>query len=99
MISGRRDPATNPFNPGSGVSAPGLVGRDSEIDALDLLVAWSKSNTVGDMGMVLSRLRGVGTTALPNVFAEHARRNDWLVILETQPRGGWQDSHAGKTRP
>jgi hypothetical protein len=80
------DPALNPFNPGSGVRPPELVGRDGEIDAFDLLVARSKSNTVGDRGMVLSGLRGVGKTVLLNVFAEHARRNDWLVIqLEAQP--------------
>ncbi|WP_426939907.1 hypothetical protein [Pseudarthrobacter sp. S6] len=54
------DPALNPFNPGSGVRPPELVGRDGEIDAFDLLVARAKSNTVGDRGMVLSGLRGVG---------------------------------------
>ncbi|SEJ77812.1 AAA ATPase domain-containing protein [Arthrobacter sp. yr096] len=82
----------NPFNPGSGVRPPELVGRDGEIDAFDLLVARSKSNTVGDRGMVLSGLRGVGKTVLLNVFAEHARRNDWLVIqIEAQP------GEAGKT--
>nr|WP_090825862.1 ATP-binding protein [Arthrobacter sp. yr096] len=86
------DPAMNPFNPGSGVRPPELVGRDGEIDAFDLLVARSKSNTVGDRGMVLSGLRGVGKTVLLNVFAEHARRNDWLVIqIEAQP------GEAGKT--
>lgn len=80
------DPALNPFNPGSGVRPPELVGRDGEIDAFDLLVARSKSNTVGDRGMVLSGLRGVGKTVLLNVFAEHARSNDWLVIqVEAQP--------------
>ncbi|MBP2269300.1 hypothetical protein J3A64_004840 [Pseudarthrobacter sp. PvP004] len=82
----------NPFNPGSGVRPPELVGRDGEINAFDLLVARSKSNTVGDRGMVLSGLRGVGKTVLLNVFAEHARRNDWLVIqIEAQP------GEAGKT--
>jgi hypothetical protein len=76
----------NPFAPGSGVRPPELVGRQHEIDAFDLLVARSKSNTVGDRGMVLSGLRGVGKTVLLNVFAEHARRNDWLVIqMEAQP--------------
>lgn len=86
------DPALNPFNPGSGVRPPELVGRDGEIDAFDLLVARAKSNTVGDRGMVLSGLRGVGKTVLLNVFAEHARRNDWLVIqFEAQP------GEAGKT--
>ncbi|MET3165556.1 UNVERIFIED_ORG: hypothetical protein ABIB19_003992 [Arthrobacter sp. UYEF10] len=80
------DPALNPFNPGSGVRPPELVGRDGEIDAFDLMVARAKSNTAGDRGMVLSGLRGVGKTVLLNVFAEHARRNDWLVIqLEAQP--------------
>lgn len=76
----------NPFSPGSGVKPPELVGRQTEIDAFDLLVARAKSNTVGDRGMVLSGLRGVGKTVLLNVFAEHARRNEWLVIqLEAQP--------------
>ena len=80
------DPALNPFNPGSGVQPPALVGRGAEIDAFDLLVARAKSNTVGDRGMVLSGLRGVGKTVLLNVFANHARRNDWLVIqIEAQP--------------
>lgn len=80
------DPALNPFNPGSGVQPPALVGRGAEIDAFDLLVARAKSNTVGDRGMILSGLRGVGKTVLLNVFADHARRNDWLVIqLEAQP--------------
>ena len=80
------DPALNPFNPGSGVQPPALVGRGAEIDAFDLLVARAKSNTVGDRGMILSGLRGVGKTVLLNVFANHARRNDWLVIqIEAQP--------------
>lgn len=36
--------------------------------------------------MILSGLRGVGKPVLLNVFAEQARRNDWLVIqLEAQP--------------
>ncbi|WP_338024539.1 ATP-binding protein [Arthrobacter alpinus] len=76
----------NPFSPGSGVKPPALVGRQGEIDAFDLLVARAKSNTVGDRGMVLSGLRGVGKTVLLNVFADQARRNDWFVIqLEAQP--------------
>lgn len=80
------DPALNPFNPGSGVQPPALVGRGTEIDAFDLLVARAKSNAVGDRGMILSGLRGVGKTVLLNVFADHARRNDWLVIqIEAQP--------------
>lgn len=80
------DPALNPFAPGSGVRPPELVGRQSEIDAFDLLVVRAKSNTMGDRGMVLSGLRGVGKTVLLNVFAEQARRNHWMVIqLEAQP--------------
>ncbi|WP_284991090.1 ATP-binding protein [Arthrobacter sp. efr-133-TYG-120] len=80
------DPSLNPFAPGSGVRPPELVGRDSEIRAFDLLIARTRSNTAGDRGMVLSGLRGVGKTVLLNVFAEHARQNDWLVIqLEAQP--------------
>jgi len=80
------DPSLNPFAPGSGVRPPELVGRDSEIRAFDLLIARTRSNTTGDRGMVLSGLRGVGKTVLLNVFAEHARQNDWLVIqLEAQP--------------
>jgi hypothetical protein len=89
------DPSMNPFAPGSGVKPPELVGRQGEIDAFGLLVARAKSNTVGDRGMILSGLRGVGKTVLLNVFADQARRNDWLVIqLEAQPG----DAGRGATR-
>lgn len=87
----------NPFAPGSGVRPPWLVGRQGEIDAFDLLVARTKSNTVGDRGMILSGLRGVGKTVLLNVFAEQARRNDWLVIqLEAQPGEAGRDATRAK---
>lgn len=42
------EPALNPFDPGSGVKPPALVGRQPEIDAFDLLVARAKANAAGD---------------------------------------------------
>ncbi|WP_104086312.1 ATP-binding protein [Arthrobacter sp. GMC3] len=80
------EPALNPFAPGSGVMPPALVGRQTEIDAFDLLIARAKANAAGDRGILLTGLRGVGKTVLLNMFAEQARRNGWLVAqFEAQP--------------
>ncbi|MCU6480135.1 ATP-binding protein [Arthrobacter sp. A2-55] len=80
------EPALNPFAPGSGVMPPAMVGRQTEIDAFDLLIARAKANTAGNRGILLTGLRGVGKTVLLNMFAEQARRNGWLVAqFEAQP--------------
>lgn len=77
-------PEINPFEPGSGLRPPVLVGRQDEIDAFDLTVARSRARRSG-RGMILHGLRGVGKTVLLNRFREQAERAEWFVVeLEGQ---------------
>lgn len=78
------EPELNPYNPGSGVQPPFLAGRQSEIDAFDLLVARTKLSR-HSRSMMLSGLRGVGKTVLLNRLRGIARAHDWLTIkIEAQ---------------
>lgn len=69
----------NPFSPGSGLRPPALEGRDSEIDAFDLLIARTQARA-HNRGVVLHGLRGVGKTVLLNKFQEMAERADWFIV-------------------
>jgi hypothetical protein len=65
------DPVRNPYNPGAGTRPPALVGRDGEIDAMDVtlqrLLLGSNSQS-----QLLTGLRGTGKTVLLNEFEELA---------------------------
>jgi len=75
----------NPFNPGSGLRPPALVGRDSEMQALRDLVERNQHGLLG-RGMILSGLRGVGKTVLLNEMRETAEQSGWFVVsLEARP--------------
>jgi hypothetical protein len=77
--------AQNPFNPGSGLRPPALVGRDAEIEALDVVVE-RVSNGLGSRGIMLSGLRGVGKTVLLNELRGRAENAGWLTVsLEARP--------------
>ena len=69
----------NPYSPGSGLTPPYLVGRQSEIDAFDLVAARSRGG-LHSRGIVLHGLRGVGKTVLLNQFRDQAERFEWFVI-------------------
>lgn len=78
------EPELNPYNPGSGVPPLFLAGRQSEIDAFDLLVARTKLSR-HSRSMMLSGLRGVGKTVLLNRLRGIALAHDWLTIkIEAQ---------------
>ncbi|ROQ60523.1 AAA ATPase-like protein [Rathayibacter sp. PhB152] len=78
------EPALNPYAPGSGLQPPALVGRESEINAFDLLVARSRAGR-HSRGLVLHGLRGVGKTVLLNRFRSQAERAEWLLVdIEAQ---------------
>jgi hypothetical protein len=72
-------PELNPYSPGSGLTPPHLVGRESEIEAFDLVVARSRAGRPS-RGMILHGLRGVGKTVLLNQFREQADRAEWFAI-------------------
>jgi hypothetical protein len=65
------DPVANPFNPGAGTRPPALVGREGQIDAMDVTLQRLLRGTNGQSQM-LTGLRGVGKTVLLNEFEESA---------------------------
>ncbi len=61
------DPVRNPYSPGAGTRPPALVGRDREIDAMDVSLQRLLLGRDGRSQM-LTGLRGVGKTVLLNEF-------------------------------
>jgi hypothetical protein len=77
--------ALNPFNPGSGLRPPALVGRDAEMEALDIVVERVR-NGLASRGIMLSGLRGVGKTVLLNEMRNRADTAGWFTVnLEARP--------------
>lgn len=72
-------PEQNPYSPGSGRRPPELVGRTGELEAFDTLRA-RVANGLGDRGVVLTGLRGVGKTVLLNEMHRMADRFEWLTV-------------------
>lgn len=68
----------NPFNPGSGLRPPALVGREAELDALDVVITRT-ARGLSSRGIVLSGLRGVGKTVLLNEMRGRAETAGWFV--------------------
>jgi hypothetical protein len=71
--------ALNPFSPGSGLRPPALVGREAELNALDVLIERTTHGLSG-RGIVMSGLRGVGKTVLLNEMSRRAEAADWFVV-------------------
>ena len=61
------DPVRNPFSPGAGTRPPALVGREREIEAMDIALQRLRLGRDGRSEM-LTGLRGVGKTVLLNEF-------------------------------
>jgi hypothetical protein len=77
--------ALNPFNPGSGLRPPALVGRNAELGALDLIVERA-AHGLSNRGIMLSGLRGVGKTVLLNEMRSRAEAAGWFTVnLEARP--------------
>jgi AAA ATPase domain len=70
------DRVRNPFNPGAGTQPPLLVGRDTQLEAMQVAV---KRLALGrfERSMLLTGLRGVGKTVLLNEFGEIAEQEGW----------------------
>lgn len=65
------DPVRNPYTPGAGSRPPALVGRDREIDGMDVALQRMLQGRHGRSQM-LTGLRGVGKTVLLNEFEDLA---------------------------
>jgi hypothetical protein len=63
------DPVRNPYSPGAGTRPPALVGREREIEAMNVALQRVLLGRAG-RGQILTGLRGVGKTVLLNEF-EH----------------------------
>lgn len=73
------DPRKNPYAPGAGTKPPALVGRDRQPEAFDILLE-RLENGYAEQSMIITGLRGVGKTVLPDVFREKAERRDWATV-------------------
>ncbi len=71
------DPVKNPYNPGAGTRPPALVGRDGEIDAMDVTLQRLLQGTNG-RSQLLTGLRGVGKTVLLNEFEDLAEARGYF---------------------
>ncbi|HEX3426874.1 MAG TPA: ATP-binding protein [Acidimicrobiales bacterium] len=65
------DPVRNPYSPGAGTRPPALVGRDAEIEAMDIALQRLRSGRDGRSQM-LTGLRGVGKTVMLNEYEQLA---------------------------
>ncbi len=65
------DPVRNPYSPGAGTRPPALVGRESEIEAMDVALQRLLLGRDGRSPM-LTGLRGVGKTVMLNEFEQLA---------------------------
>ena len=65
------DPVRNPFSPGAGTRPPALVGREREIEDMDVALQRLLLGRDGRSEM-LTGLRGVGKTVLLNEFEQLA---------------------------
>lgn len=73
------DPRKNPYAPGAGTKPPALVGRDEQIESLDVLLE-RLENRHAEQSMIITGLRGVGKTVLLDVFREKAEARNWATV-------------------
>ncbi len=66
------DPVRNPYSPGAGTRPPALVGREREIEAMDVALQRLLLGRDGRSAL-LTGLRGVGKTVLLNEFEQLAQ--------------------------
>lgn len=77
--------ALNPFNPGSGLRPPALVGREPELETLGVTVERVR-NRLASRGIILVGLRGVGKTVLLNEMRDRVEAAGWFAVnLEARP--------------
>ncbi|MFV0426455.1 MAG: ATP-binding protein [Beutenbergiaceae bacterium] len=79
------DPIRNPYAPGAGQRPPELAGRDTELDAFDIVLE-RVARSRPERSLVLTGLRGVGKTVLLNALRSAAVRAGWGTgKLEARP--------------
>jgi hypothetical protein len=71
------NPVRNPYTPGAGSRPQALVGRDGQIEAMDVTLQRLISG-LSDQSQLLTGLRGVGKTVLLNEFEELAEARGYF---------------------
>jgi hypothetical protein len=79
-------PQENPYTPNAGARPPVLVGRDSELEAFEVLLERLRHGHA-EQSMIISGLRGVGKTVLLGAFEARAREHDWTTVEAEITRG------------
>jgi hypothetical protein len=72
------DARINPYAPGAGTRPPLIAGRDSEIQAYEVLLDRLKRGTAGQ-SMIITGLRGVGKTVLLNALEDISIERGWIA--------------------
>ena len=84
------DPLLNPYRPGAGVPPPILSGRESELEAISIMIGRLALGR-GDRSIVLTGIRGVGKTALLWAGEDMAQDRGWIVeSLESRADVGFR---------
>jgi hypothetical protein len=73
------DPRRNPYNPGAGLRPAALAGRDSDLEAFEILMDRA-DHSMASRSIVFHGLRGVGKTVLLAELAGRAAARNWLVL-------------------
>ena len=88
------DPLLNPYRPGAGVPPPILSGRESELEAISIMIGRLALGR-GERSIVLTGLRGVGKTALLWAGEDVAEDHGWIVqSLESRADVGFRSALA-----
>src|ERR1019366_7036716 len=72
-------PIKNPYTPNAGSRPPGLAGRGAELEQFRVLIG-RLARGATEQSMIIHGLRGVGKTALLNVFENQAEAAGFLTF-------------------
>ena len=82
------DPLNNPYTPNAGSRPPALAGRHAELEQFRVLVG-RMARGATEQSMIIRGLRGVGKTALLNIFEDQAENAGFLTFYhELTPHAG-----------
>jgi len=82
------DDARNPYTPGAGAKPVELVGRDTQLQAVETIAGRTRNGLAG-RSLMLHGLRGVGKTVLLREMQRRLEGADWLTIsVEAQTDAG-----------
>lgn len=72
--------ALDPYTPGAGRAPTAMVGRDADLEALDVFITRAARGLSPARPLLLIGMRGVGKTVLLNKMADKARADGWMTV-------------------